>query len=262
LSEYLGMNETEAHSLSKLIDKKEKMPEEEFFSRAQEVLGEKTEKFVAFLNIKDITVLPEEFAECEIVKELENIIENLGKRGITNVVYDPSIMRGFDYYTGVVFEVNDTSSENNRSMFGGGRYDDLVGIFDVEKVSGIGFGAGDVIIRDFLETHDLIPEKISSVADLYLCVFEDKYQQASQELAEYLRGKDLNVSVDISGRKIASQIKTADKQGVKYIVCIGEDEVKSEKYKLKDIESGKEKEVSKEEIVKSIKANYKQTRKL
>ena len=262
LSEYLGMNETEAHSLSKLIDKKEKMPEGEFFLSAQEVLGEQTEKFVAFLNIKDITALPEEFSGYETVKSLAEIIDSLADRGITNVVYDPSIMRGFDYYTGVVFEVFDTSSENNRSMFGGGRYDDLVGIFDVEKVSAIGFGAGDVIILDFLKTHNLIPGKILSVVDLCLCVFEKKYERVAQELADHLRKEGLNVSVDISERKIASQIKTADKQDVKYIICIGEDEVQTGKYKLKDMDSREEKEVAKEEIVRNMEVNNEQTRKL
>jgi histidyl-tRNA synthetase len=66
-------------------------------------------------------------------------------------------MRGFDYYTGIVFEVFDTHPENNRSVFGGGRYDDLLDIFGKRKIPAFGFGAGDVTARDFLETNSFGP---------------------------------------------------------------------------------------------------------
>lgn len=87
-------------------------------------------------------------------KEIEEIIS---KSKLPNIVYDPVLTRGFDYYTGMVFEVFDTSPENNRSLFGGGRYDNLLEIFGVEPVPTVGFGMGDVTIRDFLETHKLGP---------------------------------------------------------------------------------------------------------
>ena len=79
-------------------------------------------------------------------------MEKLSALGIKNLVYNPYLVRGFDYYTGTVFELYDTNPVNPRALFGGGRYDDLVGIFGVEKVTGIGFGWGDVTTRDFLET--------------------------------------------------------------------------------------------------------------
>ena len=71
------------------------------------------------------------------------------------VKLDSSLMRGFDYYTGMVFEVFDRDPENRRSLFGGGRYDNLLEIFGVEPVPTVGFGMGDVTMRDFLETHGL-----------------------------------------------------------------------------------------------------------
>jgi histidyl-tRNA synthetase len=74
---------------------------------------------------------------------------------LPNAVFDPNIVRGFDYYTGLVFEVFDTNGENQRSLFGGGRYDNLLEIFGVEPVPCVGFGMGDITIRDFLETHKL-----------------------------------------------------------------------------------------------------------
>jgi histidyl-tRNA synthetase len=71
------------------------------------------------------------------------------------VVVKHTLVRGFDYYTGMVFEVFDTNPENKRSLFGGGRYDNLLEMFGVEPVPTVGFGMGDVTIRDFLETHKL-----------------------------------------------------------------------------------------------------------
>ncbi len=86
--------------------------------------------------------------------ELAKLITELKDKGV-NAELDSTIMRGFDYYTGMVFEVYDNSEENKRALLGGGRYDNLLEIFGVEPVPTVGFGMGDVTIRDFLETHNL-----------------------------------------------------------------------------------------------------------
>src|SRR5207248_5116308 len=71
------------------------------------------------------------------------------------VTFDPMIVRGFDYYTSTVFEVFDTSPENRRALFGGGRYSDLASLFTPQQITGIGSGMGDVTLIDFLDTHSL-----------------------------------------------------------------------------------------------------------
>ncbi|MEQ1561388.1 MAG: ATP phosphoribosyltransferase regulatory subunit [Nitrospira sp.] len=88
---------------------------------------------------------------------LSGIIERLEKDGITNVRLDETLARGQTYYTGMVFEVFDTDPSNPRALCGGGRYDNLLEIFDVEPIPTVGFGMGDITIRDFLETHKLGP---------------------------------------------------------------------------------------------------------
>ncbi|HEY0220928.1 MAG TPA: ATP phosphoribosyltransferase regulatory subunit [Candidatus Paceibacterota bacterium] len=132
-----GASDEQEASIISLLDKKEKLSPEEFKDQAKTILGE---------------VLDLEFEEGEDTKE---ILEKLNEKGIKNVEFNSSIVRGFNYYTGMVFEVFDTSPENNRSLFGGGRYDNLLEIFGVEPVPTVGFGMGDVTIRDFLETHGL-----------------------------------------------------------------------------------------------------------
>ncbi|MDO8569555.1 MAG: ATP phosphoribosyltransferase regulatory subunit [bacterium] len=89
--------------------------------------------------------------------EIRALLEKLNEKDIKNVKFNPKIVRGFDYYTGMVFEVFDTHEENRRSLFGGGRYDNLLEMFDVDPIPAVGFGMGDITLRDFLETHKLGP---------------------------------------------------------------------------------------------------------
>ncbi len=89
--------------------------------------------------------------------DLENFKAKLADLGIANTQIDPTLARGQAYYTGIVWEIFDTSSENSRSLAGGGRYDNLLELFDVEPLPFVGFGMGDITLRDFLETHRLGP---------------------------------------------------------------------------------------------------------
>src|SRR3989338_7295836 len=104
---------------------------------------EKSEQFLSYLE------------KNKSGKALDELVNQLDSKGIKNCVIDINITRGFDYYTGMVFEVFDTNPENRRSLFGGGRYDNLLEMFGAEPVPTVGFGMGDVTIRDFLETHHL-----------------------------------------------------------------------------------------------------------
>jgi len=162
------------------------------------------------------------------------------------------LVRGFDYYTGTVFEMYDTNPKNPRALFGGGRYDDLVGIFGVEKVTGIGFGWGDVTTRDFLETYNLLPPYQPPVK-LYICHLEN-YLEAANKLASNLREQGLAVAVDLTDRKVSAQVKTADKEKIPFVLVVGEEEVKSGKYKVKSLKESAEKELSQQEILNFINA--------
>lgn len=92
-------------------------------------------------------------------EELRSLAEELKSKGIQNTKIDETLARGQTYYTGIVFEFFDTDPKNPRSILGGGRYDNLLELFDVEPVPAVGFGWGDITTRDFLETHGLLPKK-------------------------------------------------------------------------------------------------------
>ncbi len=190
--------------------------------------------------------------ESLAAKNLNKIIETLRESGISNLVFDPSITRGFDYYTGVVFEVFDTNKENPRSLFGGGRYDDLVAAFTNQKVPAFGFGMGDVTIRDFLETHKLLP-KIDSTTDLYICVAPETKVKEVYKVAEKFRENKINVAVDISGKKLSDQLKSLDKRNIPFVTTIGSEELKSKNFTVRNTETRKEKFGSIDEIIKFLK---------
>ncbi len=236
---------------SKIIDKKDKISSEIFESSLNEIIGDKTKDFVTLLSSAEKLI---EFLGTEDVdaKALISVIEKLDAIGIKNVSFEPTLMRGFDYYTGVVFEVFDTHPDNKRSVFGGGRYDDLLDIFGSRKVPAVGFGEGDVTARDFLEVHGLLP-KYKPATDLYICTLKSDFIGKANEIAESLREQGLDVAVDLTDKKLGDQIKTASKQSIPFTLCIGEDEIKSGEYPLKNLESGEEKKVKIEEVLATLK---------
>lgn len=255
--EYLGLNETQRDMLIRLIDRRNKMDQAVFMAQADGIFSPSQresgvfDRLVALLQIKLLNELPEEAQATTAVRELIQLDDMLKTSGVTSVMFDISLMRGFDYYTGIVFEVFDEDPENNRAMFGGGRYDGLVGMFGVEPVPTVGFGMGDVTLRNFLETHGLLP-LISSETDVYIVLVGEVTYDKSLSVVARLREMGLNVAVDMSGRKIDKQIKNADKKNVEFAMFIGESELASEQYRLKNLRTGVEETHGLERIVSLV----------
>ena len=191
----------------------------------------------------------------EAPETIRKLLKLLKDAGVSSASYDPSVVRGLEYYTDIVFEVFDTNPENNRAMFGGGRYDALVGAFGVEPVPTVGFGMGDVTLQNFLEGHKLLP-KLATETDAVVVLIGDVYEAAQQILAK-LREEGLRLAVDSSGRKVDAQIKSAVKAGVPYVLFIGEQELTSKRFKLKNLASGEEKEMSAERVVSTLASRHK-----
>lgn len=250
--DYLGLNDEQAHQAIKLIDRMNKMERATFEQQATEIVGpEKSGKLFELLKVTNLSQLPEELGEHESVKELGRLLDMLQESGITNASFDLSLMRGFDYYTDIVFEVFDTNPENNRSMFGGGRYDGLVGLFGVEPVPTVGFGMGEVTLQNFLESHELMP-KLPHETQVYVVLVGDVYAQVQPLIAE-LRGAGINVALDSTGRKPEKQIKSADKMGVQHVLFIGETELSNQKFRLKNLETGEEQDLELAQIIEYLK---------
>jgi histidyl-tRNA synthetase len=223
---------SDAQEVLRLVDKRDKMSADEFSKALDDVVSQPAD-LLKFLDSNDIEAIDDPAADG-----LKTLLKKAKDEGITNAVFVPSVARGFDYYTDIVFEVFDKNPDNNRSMFGGGRYDGLVSEFGVEPVPTIGIAPGDVTMTNFLESWKLVPE-LPAETDIYIATIGD-VGEGAQEVAQKLRKQGKNVAVDLSGRKLDKQIKNAEKKGIKQILFVGDEEIKTGQYKLKNLDTGKE----------------------
>jgi histidyl-tRNA synthetase len=255
---YLGLDDTQRDTLIHLVDRMKKMEEASFLAQADALLTPSQREAGALdslqqlLKIRDLKDLPSGFDSHASVLQLRQLGAMLADSRIANAKFDVTLMRGFDYYTDIVFEMVDTDPDNNRSMFGGGRYDGLVGLFGVEPVATVGFGMGDVTLQNFLESHELLP-KLQPETDAYVVLIGDGIYEKAQHVLAELREMGLNLAVDTTGRKLDKQIKTAVKKGLHYAIFIGETELASEQYKLRNLVEGTEESHSAQRIVSIIK---------
>lgn len=224
--EAAGVTAEETHAVMGLLDRRAKM--DDFDAKLSELVGRDRAR-----------TLVEYFERTSSNAHLEDLQKLLLTQGVRTMVVDTTITRGFDYYTGMVFEVYDTDNANSRALFGGGRYDNILEMFGVEPVPAVGFGMGDVTARDFLEAHDLLPSYVPAT-ELMLCILEESALEHTLQLAQALRSEDITVAINYSGKKIADQIKQADKMGIPFIIAIGAREVESGSYTIKQLSNGKE----------------------
>lgn len=239
-----ALKDSDHATYMRLLDRKNKMSAEEFETLQKELVGDGKDPLACIDGADDKEVQ-------KAKEELENLIQTLKDRGVENVVYDPTLVRGFDYYTGVIFEFFDMDPENTRSLFGGGRYDNLLSLFSNEQIPAVGFAVGDVTLKDFLEAHDLLPE-LDTAPDIYLATPSIDDVPAAQTFANTLREEDVSVFVNLTEKKIGDQIKDAEKRGVLHVIVYGEDEAKGSMITVKNIETGEEFETKKDAVLDLI----------
>ena len=171
--------------------------------------------------------------------------------GIGNAILDFKVVRGFDYYTGIVFEIFDTDAGNRRSMFGGGRYDGLLESIGVEPLAGAGFGMGDVTTADFLSTHRLLPA-FRPTADIYVVLLEDAPYIKAWPVLKALRAEGFNPVVDNRPAKAAKKIETAVKRRIDHVLFIGPADLEEERFNLKHLPTGKEDRLSLARVISKL----------
>ncbi len=257
LHQLWGLEKGQEKAVLQVVDRMHKISPEDFKEQIKLAIGTSndqdnySELIDSFFNNPRWDDLPYDILNLPSYKDLQSIKNKLDEIGIDNVIHDPSTVRGFEYYTDVVFEVFDIKNpENNRSLFGGGRYDGLVGEFGVEPVPTVGFGMGDVTFQNFLESNKLLPEQPSET-DIYVVVIGDVLTDA-QKVAQDLREKGINVAVDLSGKKSEKQIKNALKKNIPYLLFIGEEEINNQVYTLKETATSNEQKLSLEDISKTV----------
>ncbi|MBE6555174.1 MAG: histidine--tRNA ligase [Ruminococcaceae bacterium] len=237
--------------VSKIVDRKNKIPRENYVKDMKElgISDEQIEQIDTLysMNVKDATAIcPNSVGAAE----LSALFDALEKTGLSKYcVFDFGIIRGLDYYTGTVFEVFDEAPENNRAMFGGGRYDNLVGLFVKNTgISGVGYGMGDVTLENFLVTHDLIPDIDADRTKVLVTRFDDVPLEAYTALVDALQDAGIPASVFLGNKKFGKQIDYAVKEGYSHVLIMGGSEHADGTVKLKNLATREELTLKKEEL--------------
>lgn len=256
MAKFLELDFIGATMMTKLLDRKDKLPIEEFKRQAIEIFGDSASaglpKLAELISMKSLDSLPDQVASLESVRELREVMRALKEKGVTNVEFDITLMRGLDYYTGTVFEFFDNSPENNRALFGGGRYDGLVGLFGVEPVATVGVGMGATTMQQFLEVHGLMP-KLRTRTDVYVVAIDESSVSGADALARKLRQQGVKVELDFTARKIDKQLKTAVKKGIPFALFVGENEISSGVYTVKNLETSNEQQGDIDRVITTVK---------
>ncbi|OJV23413.1 MAG: histidine--tRNA ligase [Bacteroidetes bacterium 41-46] len=186
----------------------------------------------------------------EELKELFGLIESAGVA--CEVELDLSLARGLNYYTGAIFEVKSKETSMG-SICGGGRYDDLTGIFGLKGVSGVGISFGADRIYDVISTLDRFPKDAVEGTKVLFTNMGDKEMRYAIPLVKILREAGIASEIYPDQVKLKKQFDYADKRGIPFLAIIGEDEITNSKISLKNLSTGEQKVIDKEDIINSFK---------
>ena len=176
------------------------------------------------------------------VNELRWVFDKVNMLGLreAKLEFDVTLARGLNYYTGAIFEVK-ANGVKMGSICGGGRYDDLTGIFGMKGVSGVGISFGADRIYDVLTELELFPEAVDERLDILFINFGEEAELKCMELSHELRGKGIAAELYPSSVRMNEQMKYANDRGVRYIGLLGEDEMRRGVIQLKNMDSGEQK---------------------
>jgi len=180
--------------------------------------------------------------ESEAVEELRDLFALIDGYGFTEwVQFDASVVRGLSYYTGPVFEARDRAGEL-RAICGGGRYDRLIGTLGGKDLPATGFGFGDMVVMELLESKGLVPE-LGSVVDDVVFGMGSGLRSASMQVARVLRRKGRSVDLLLGDKKMKWVFKHSERVGAERLVMVMPDEWKKGKIKVKNLKDGEESDV-------------------
>ena len=237
-----GLKESQLKIIYRLIDKICKISEKDFKLTLKEykLTDKQIKDVLELLKIKDFKKLEKYKLDKkgeEGLAELKELFSYLKTFNLDKYCrLDLSIMRGFDYYTSTVFEVFDAKGEF-RAIAGGGRYDNLLELFDAEPCPGVGYAMGDIVLTLFLKERNKLPE-IKKGIDYYIAPVNEKLYKLSIEIAEKLRAEGNSVEIDLMNRNLGKQFNYANSINAKKVIIIGERDLP--KVTIRDMATGKE----------------------
>ncbi len=187
------------------------------------------------------------------IEELEEVFEYVAGFGLeeTNIDFDFTLARGLSYYTGAIFEVK-VNNVSIGSISGGGRYDNLTGVFGLEGVSGVGFSFGVDRIYDVMEELNLFPENQNITTQVMLVNFDKEGEKYSLKVLTQLRNAGISCELYPKSTKMKKQMNYANKKNIPFVIMIGSNEMESGQLTLKDMHLGEQHSLSIEDIIEKI----------
>jgi histidyl-tRNA synthetase len=249
----------------KILDKADKMEDSEYEKYIldifqDEIIIQGIFKLKEPANLKELLNrfedIPENLYDSVGYKELTSFLQLLEDADISEYcTFSPGVVRGLDYYTGIVYEVFDTGKENIRSIFGGGRYDDLLSLFSDEKITGTGFGMGVLMFSLFLKTYNLIPEEIRErdyTDTIYIASISEEVSDYTLNLARMIRAEDFPCIVDYRFSSLKNQLSKANELGVLIVLIIGPKEMEQNEVTIKNMRTEEQETIKISTLIDNI----------
>lgn len=257
--EALGVSD--AQTAFGVLDRRDKTSPDEWFAMLVEAFGSESiaESVRRLCDISDPhhRFLTDLLGQCPELSEVRDFADLIAGSGMLSAEFCPSVVRGLDYYTGIVFELTDTGGENRRALCGGGRYDNLVGMFQGRAISGVGFGLGVLALTLFLETYRCLPEDLhkSPPAKVFIAVISPGELAGAMKLGEGFRNAGIPAVVDVSRRKVAKQFQQASRENYPWVLVVGPDEIRSGVFGLKSMLTGETRSGTPDELAAFLREN-------
>lgn len=230
----IGIPKEKIFDVFRIIDKLDKIGEEGVKELLSKVVPEKEEKIMELIKEKE-----------EIPKEIEEFFEAIKLFDVEGeIVFDPSLVRGLDYYTGNIFEVD---AGFGKSIAGGGRYDNLIGIYGKENVPAVGFSLGIERIIELIKERKMM-EIDRTITKVFVANVGDEMLKNAIKIASKLRKMGIPTDINLGQRNLSKQLEYCNSKGIRYVLIVGEEEMKEGKVKLKDMESGEERKIKISEL--------------
>lgn len=189
------------------------------------------------------------------LREVFSLVKDLGSTG-EKLAFDITLARGLSYYTGAIFEVKVNNASLSSSVSGGGRYDNLTGVFGMPGMSGVGISFGVDRIYDVMEDLQLFPQEALAATQVLFVNFGARDREAEKHalgLLSKLRDAGISAEIYPDAVKMKKQFAYADKKNIPYIIVVGAEEIQNQRYGLKDLKSGEQVALSMEEIISRLK---------
>ncbi len=199
------------------------------------------------------TILASSAIGLKGIAELETIFTYLQSFSLNKatVELDITLARGLNYYTGAIFEVK-TNEVAMGSIGGGGRYDDLTGMFGLKGLTGAGISFGADRIYDVLEELNLFPTASNQTTKILFCPFDAAGENYALPLLQQLRNQGINAELYPAGAKIKKQLDYANNKNIPYVVVIGSDEIQSGQLTFKNMQSGEQQKLTADAIIAEV----------